>query len=92
MTTDPEAIKAFFDSCEDRVRVDPVDPSIPNLLLIRWSLKGMGFGELTLLARPDGLFLDSEAMSAETVKKILGMAVDDAYAHGRTDNHTREQS
>lgn len=66
------SVKALFDSMPDAVRVE----AIPKGLYFNWSMKGYGFGTLTLQAGEDGrLRADTECMSDETVLKILAQAL-----------------
>jgi hypothetical protein len=43
---------------------------------ISWSLKGIGFGELTFYKDDNKWKIDSETMGKETVKRILAILVD----------------
>jgi len=45
-------------------------------VVINWSLKGCGFGELAIYKENNQWKIDSECMSKKTVKKILGLLVD----------------
>lgn len=73
----------FFEQFKDVQFVEPVP--VPNVLVIKWARKGVGFGELTLVVKEDGLHLDTETMGAPFVKQVLGALVDDAFAAGRAE-------
>jgi hypothetical protein len=74
-------VQAFFAKCPNAQHVAVVKP--PNVLLIRWSRTGTGFGEITLVATETGLKVDSEHMGTAFVKEVLGALIDDAKASGR---------
>lgn len=52
--------------------------------------QGIGFGEITFMQTPNGLFLDTEYMGAERVKRCLGMLVDKAIKDTETDREKHQ--
>jgi hypothetical protein len=57
------------------------DPSVlPDCVVatFNFSESGFGFGEITFVQTPRGLFLDTEHMSVERVKRYLSALVDSA--------------
>ncbi len=65
------SLQAMFDSCPDAV-------SMHGGFGLDWSLKGCGFGQLYFDVKEGEIYCDSEYMSPESVKKILGILVDQA--------------
>jgi hypothetical protein len=47
-------------------------------IVIQWSLKGVGFGEYVFFQRDGKIYCDNEAMSRDSVKKVLCLMVDQA--------------
>lgn len=56
------------------------DPKNNNFVIISWSSKGIGFGELTIVQNKAGgaAIIDSECMSREFCKAVLMKLVDEA--------------
>lgn len=67
----------LFEGLSDTASV--VKVNAPNTLYVQWSLKGYGFGTFTFVVKEDGvLWVDDECSSRETVKKVLGILIDNA--------------
>ena len=47
-------------------------------VVLQFSERGFGFGEVAIRKTPKGVFVDTECMSLERVKKYLSMLVDNA--------------
>jgi hypothetical protein len=48
------------------------EPTGKEIILIKWSCEGLGFGELTLVRHPNSqIEVDTEAMSTEFVDKVI---------------------
>jgi hypothetical protein len=76
-TEDPPSIE---DECEKGARPKRVTA------VFAFSVKGMGFGELTFVTDQDGqTYLDTEHTSLATVKEMLGWLVDHAIIDHETD-------
>lgn len=77
-----DKIRKFFDSCPDTAEIDLIRGGEETkrgegpCLLINWSLKDNGFGELAIFKEDGEWKIDSECMNRDTVKKILGILVD----------------
>ena len=73
MAKEKKPLQDLFDSMDDHAEIRYVRE---NLIVIGWSAKGTGFGEYTFRKKEDKWILDSECMSRDSVKKILGILVD----------------
>jgi len=56
----------------------PHDPPLRVIAAVQFSEKGFGFGEVTLVQTSEGLFLDTEHMSLDRVKRYFNMLLDSA--------------
>lgn len=63
-TPTPEAPRGqdFFDMFS--TNQDVVQAACPNVLVVRWSRKGLGFGRFSFIATPGGLHIDTERMAS----------------------------
>jgi hypothetical protein len=96
-----EAFKKFVDGIEDRTVLVAAnshytDESLANedfdvrpeksYVVFAFSEKGYGFGEITMACDSEGqMYIDTEASSPETVKRILSRIVDNAILDRETD-------
>lgn len=55
------------------------------VVVLQFSEKGFGFGEVTIIQTPEGAFLDTECMSVERVKKYFALLLDGAIADHERD-------
>ncbi|MHB8107911.1 MAG: hypothetical protein ACYDH4_10885 [Candidatus Cryosericum sp.] len=55
------------------------------VIALEFSVQGFGFGEVTLIQTPKGVFLDTERMSLERVKKYFAMLLDGAITDWEED-------
>lgn len=79
MTKTTNDLQKWFDSMNDSVHVQGIDGG----LLIRWSRKGVGFGELTLVADGNGkVKVDAETMGDRFVMGVLAQVVSEASYRG----------
>jgi len=87
-------VQEVFDGLPTRVslrfaRFKPGDgeeaPPAEVVVVFAFSERGFGFGEVTLKQTPEGVFLDTECMSAERCKKYLSALVDSAIADTEDD-------
>jgi len=52
--------------------------SLATVVVLEFSEKGFGFGEVTILQTPEGVFLDTENMGREKCLKYFSMLLDKA--------------
>lgn len=71
----------FADCKESQPNDLNVDPE-EIVVMFQFSEKGFGFGNVTIKQTPAGVFIDTECMSLDRVKKYLALFVDSAI----TDN------
>lgn len=87
-----EALKKILDGCPTEVSLrcahstpdpdaDPEDDFAPVkevVVVLSFSEKGFGFGEVTLVQNEHGVFLDTECMSVATAKRFFAALLDKA--------------
>lgn len=82
----PTRVRLTYAACKQGLHEGGTDPGGPEVeevvLVLEFSESGFGFGEITIVQTQDGVFVDTECMSLERVKKYLGALVDSAV----TDN------
>ena len=64
-----EAIKEMFEYLDDEV-------TLYEPIVINWSVKKVGFGEIRFWEKDGKIICDNEGMSKEFIKKILNSLVD----------------
>lgn len=59
---------------------EPIDEAPPKkvVVVLQFSEKGFGFGEVTIQQTPEGVFLDTECMSLDRVKGYFNALLDAA--------------
>lgn len=64
---------------------DPCPPPKEVVVVLSFSEKGFGFGEVTVVQTAEGVFLDTECMSLERVKRYFAALLDQAITDGDED-------
>lgn len=88
MSTDKEkALQGVLDGMSDDVRLTharcecaetKTHPSKEVTVVLSFSERGFGFGEVAMVQTPDGLFMDGEYMSNERIKRYFCSLIDNA--------------
>lgn len=85
-----DGLQKFFDSLSTHVCLGYAHSEYPEgveplgetpdkvVVVLGFSEKGFGFGEVSFVQTKEGLFLDTEDMGPEKVKKYLSLLVDQA--------------
>lgn len=73
--------EAILARCKEEFGAAP-QPALYHPFIIEWSVKGVGFGEYAFWMKDGKIHCDNEAMSRESVKRVLCMMVDQAVFPG----------
>lgn len=77
MTEGRKALDAWFGGMPNRAVGEVIESDGRVILLVRWALTGIGFGELTFVRRTDGTWsVDEEAMGPHSIARILRLLVE----------------
>ena len=81
-----DAARRVFDACPNDAHVDRFDNPEYVGCVIRWSMTGVGFGEITIAKnRGTGEWtVDDESMNADSVARILALAFPGFLVPGET--------
>lgn len=78
----PTDVALSYARCTPAASGDREDAPLEVVVVLQFSERGFGFGEITLKQTAEGVFIDTECMSPERVKRyfceLLGKAITDA--------------
>ena len=81
-----------YASCKPGVATEEDPDPLPEevCVVIAFSEASFGWGEVTIIQNKDGIFLDTERLNRERIKKYLGFLLDPAITDWETDPERHE--